>query len=107
LNRTPVSPARFNSAISPKLEEIINKALEKNRDRRYQSAAGIRADLQRLKAREPAVEDVGSCGAPRRTFLMISVVLVPIVLGAIGLLHHHSSKARWAANRFQRLSSSC
>src|SRR5271157_2087302 len=49
LNRKPVAPVRLNPEISPKLEEIINKALEKDRKVRYQSAGEIRADLQRLK----------------------------------------------------------
>ncbi len=49
LNRTPVAPVRLNPDLSPKLEEIVNKALEKDRKLRYQGAAEIRTDLQRLK----------------------------------------------------------
>ena len=49
LNRAPVAPVRLNPEIPPKLEEIVSKALEKDRKLRYQSAAEIRADLQRLK----------------------------------------------------------
>lgn len=49
LNRTPVAPVRLNPDLSPKLEEIVNKALEKDRKLRYQNAADIRTDLQRLK----------------------------------------------------------
>jgi serine/threonine protein kinase/Tfp pilus assembly protein PilF len=49
LNRAPVAPVRLNPDLSPKLEEIIKKALEKDRKLRYQSAAEIRTDLQRLK----------------------------------------------------------
>src|SRR5713226_5808267 len=49
LERVPVTPVRMNPEIPPKLEEIINKALEKDRDLRYQHAADMRTDLQRLK----------------------------------------------------------
>jgi serine/threonine protein kinase/tetratricopeptide (TPR) repeat protein len=49
LNRAPVAPVRLNVDLPPKFEDIINKALEKDRNLRYQSAADIRADLQRLK----------------------------------------------------------
>ena len=49
LNRAPTPLARVNPEVSPDLERIINKALEKDRDLRYQHASDIRTDLKRLR----------------------------------------------------------
>jgi eukaryotic-like serine/threonine-protein kinase len=49
LERAPIAPVRLNPDVPPKLEDVINKALEKDRNLRYQHAADLRADLQRLK----------------------------------------------------------
>jgi len=49
LNRTPVAPARLSPGIPAKLEEVIDRALEKDKKLRYQHAAALRAELQRLK----------------------------------------------------------
>ena len=70
LNRTPVLASQTNQALPPKMDEIIGKALEKDRKLRYQSAADIRTDLQRLKrdtesARLPAATSAVS-GAGRK-----------------------------------------
>jgi serine/threonine protein kinase/predicted Zn-dependent protease len=48
LNRAPVAPVRLNPELPARLEEIINKALEKKRDLRYQHASEMRSDLRRL-----------------------------------------------------------
>jgi len=49
LNRSPAAPSSLNPNLPPKLEEIIGKSLEKDRDLRYQTAAELRGDLKRLK----------------------------------------------------------
>jgi len=61
LNRTPLSPIRLNPTVPPKLEDIISKLLEKDRELRYQAAAELRSDLKRLKrdteSGKPQVQD--------------------------------------------------
>ncbi len=64
LNRAPVAPVRLNPDVAPKLEEVINKALEKDKKLRYQNASDIRTDLQRLKRdSDSGREDVAAAEA--------------------------------------------
>jgi Tol biopolymer transport system component/predicted Ser/Thr protein kinase len=63
LNRQPVAPVRLNPEVPAELEEIINKALDKDRNLRYQSAAELRTDLQRLQ-RDFAPSRGGAAVAP-------------------------------------------
>jgi serine/threonine protein kinase/Tfp pilus assembly protein PilF len=92
LSQAPVSPLRLNPQIPPKLEEIINKALEKDRKLRYQSAADLRTDLARLKrdtdsgrsvvGASSAEAPVQSRWSPKAGLRIAAILLVAALAGA-------------------------
>jgi serine/threonine-protein kinase len=73
LNLTPPVPSAVNPSVPPELDHIINKALEKDRTMRYQSAAELRADLKRLK-RET---DSGRTASAARTATVMTRAAAP------------------------------
>jgi serine/threonine protein kinase len=75
LTRAPAPVRSLNPQIPPQLEEIINKCLEKNRDRRYSSAADIRSGLQQLKR----ASDSGSVSLPSLPAAPAAAVPAPSV----------------------------
>src|SRR5579864_469171 len=66
LNRVQTSPVRLNPQIPDKLEETINKALEKDREVRCQSAAEIGADLKRLKRQTESTRTIAAPDEPQK-----------------------------------------
>jgi serine/threonine protein kinase/tetratricopeptide (TPR) repeat protein len=97
LNRAPTPVGRVNPDLPPELERIINKALEKDKKLRYQSAADIRTDSQRLKrdsdsARPPAATGpVIPVGEQRRKLwkAVVPAALVVATLAAAGYFYFH------------------
>jgi TolB-like protein/Flp pilus assembly protein TadD len=90
LHRAPITPREWNPDVPPKLQEILNKLLEKDRELRYQSAAELRAHLSQLK-REMGSERPTSMAVRRETrptrrwVLALLGVLALLVVMALGL----------------------
>jgi serine/threonine protein kinase len=102
LNRIPVPPVRLNPDLPPKLEEIISKCLEKDRNLRYQHAADIRTDLQRLK-RDAESGTTAASGAAisrwsRRTMLIGTATLAIVIVSSAVAGYYLSSGGRTRIN---------
>jgi serine/threonine protein kinase/TolB-like protein len=91
MNRAPLPPLRLNPNMPPDLERIINKALEKDRNLRYQHACDIRTDLQRLK-RDTDTERSGELPAASSPHIAPLSMSSPMAsAGTIPMIHEDSS----------------
>jgi len=98
LNRVPVAPVRLNPDLPVELERIINKALEKDRRLRYQTASDLQTDLKRLKRDSESrssvsIESFGQTPRIRRTLWVAGALLGASALVAAGyfLMHRFST----------------
>ena len=98
LNRDPVPPAEVNREVTVKLEEIIHKALEKDRDLRYQHAGDVRTDLQRLRRDTESSGVVVARTAPRKTgatgklWGALAVCIAAIGVAALAVAYFRSGR---------------
>jgi serine/threonine protein kinase/tetratricopeptide (TPR) repeat protein len=98
LNRAPVPAVRLNHDVPPKLEDIINKALEKDRNLRYQHAADMRTDLQRLKRDSESGKTAAMPASPermlkrRKLWVVLAACIAAIGLAAVGTWYLRSGR---------------
>ena len=97
LERAPVAPVRLNPDVPADLERIVNKALEKDRDIRCQSAAELRTDLKRLKrdtesGKSAATGVASAVGRKRSRWLAVGALLVALAGIAWGVYYWLSPK---------------
>jgi Tol biopolymer transport system component len=123
LNRDPVAPVRLNPDLPSKIEEIINRSLEKDRNLRFQHASDLHAELQRVKRdsssgrlpvsaphqteREelqsrPPSEKVTTKSFPRSGYYVMAALLVLIAVGAY-LLYRSSQSAPVVSKQWEQL----
>jgi Tol biopolymer transport system component/tRNA A-37 threonylcarbamoyl transferase component Bud32 len=110
LEKDPLRPISLNGEIPPKLEEIITKSLEKDRDLRYQTAAELRGDLKRLKrdtqSGKIAVESSGRVPAAsvtpttpqKKRWLPVAAIAAVALIVAVAAVYYLRNKPKLAAS---------
>jgi eukaryotic-like serine/threonine-protein kinase len=98
LNKIPVPPVRLNPDLPSKLEDVITKCLEKDRDLRYHHASDVRTDLQRLKRDSESGRTVAIPASPEKTrrlgnlWIILAACIAAIGLAAFGFWYLRSSR---------------
>ena len=99
LNKTPTAPVRLNPDLPAKLEDIINKSLEKDREVRYQSASELKADLKRVKRdTESQRIPVPESAQPRQQhkgLIWAAAAMLVVLIGAVAARNYYTSRG-WA-----------
>ena len=98
LNQAPASPVQLNPAVPKGLASIISKALEKDREKRYQSARELAEDLKRLQQISSGqVVTAPVTQLVRRPIVVVPAALIILLLvGGVTWLVRHTAKVRWA-----------
>jgi TolB-like protein len=111
LNRAPTAPVRLNPQLPAELERVINKALEKDRELRYQNAADMRADLRRVRretetsktgiASQSAVLPSAATGAKNWGLYAVGIAVIVLLAagGAFWMQKRSSTPAATAAEK--------
>jgi serine/threonine protein kinase len=101
LNRAPIPATRLNPSLPAKLDEIIQKALEKDRNLRYQSAADVHADVRRIKRDSDSKHAIAAAPGSaqpspwrsRQRLLWGAVAMILVLLGAAGWYYRSTRQA--------------
>jgi len=94
LNRAPIPPVRLNPDVPTELERIINRALEKDRDLRYQHASDMRAELQRLKRDTDSSRHISVASAEGSSSSQVAAQSTP-ASGSATVVPTVQSRPRW------------
>jgi Tol biopolymer transport system component len=86
LNKTPERASLINRALPARLDDIIGKMMEKDKDLRYQSAADIRSDLKRLKRDTESARFTPAAAPARRSHRLFYICAIAVIAAAAGIL---------------------